>query len=198
MNKKIEKKIEVYSLSELPPTQKELKYFSCIGGNKNYECFLESNKLSRALFMEKHLKYLDKCHIPIYEDKDIIIRQDAQIAIPGFYIVASKKMYKNITQMDLETYKKCLYFVSLVRQELKDTFCIERAYMYYDEHYNKPSSTHFWVMPIYKDILNDNHLNATILSSDIWKYQELFEFSKTKEDIYIINEGMRKILKNRS
>lgn len=193
----IGKKIEVYSLSELSQLSNDLKYFACIGGNKNYECFIESKKLSRALFMAKYLDNLDKCHIPIYEDKDIIIRQDAQIAIPGFYIIATKSNFKNIIQMDLETYQKCLYFVSLIRKELKNNFDIDRAYMYYDEHYRKPSSTHFWVMPLYEKVIKDNNLNSTILSSDIWKYQELFEFSQTKKDIYRINQGMTKILAKR-
>lgn len=197
INNEIGRKIEVYSLSELASLPDGLKYFACIGGNKNYECFIESKQLSRALFMEKYLHDLDKCHIPVYEDEDIIIRQDAQVAIPGFYIVATKKFFKNITQMDLETYQKCLYYVSLIRKELKNNFDVERAYMYYDEHYNKPSSTHFWIMPIYENIIKENDLNPTILSSDVWKYQDLFEFSQTKKDIYIINQGMRKILGKR-
>ena len=142
-------------------------------------------------------KKLDKCHIPIYEDENIIIRQDAQIAIPGFYIVATKKAYKNIAQMDLSTYEKCLYFVSLVRKELRKNYGIKQAYIYYDEHYNKPSSTHFWIMPIYDKVIKDNNLNATILSKDIWKYQDLFEFNKEKKEIYKINDEMRKILKKR-
>lgn len=188
------KKIEVYSLEELSSLPEGLKYFACIGGNKNFECYLESVTLSRASFMEKYLNELDKCHIPIYEDENIIIRQDAQIAIPGFYIVATRKSYKNISQMDLNTYYKCLYFSSLVRKGLKENFGIERAYMYYDEHYNKQSSTHFWVMPIYDEVIEKNNLNATILSRDIWEYQDLFKFSETKKDIYEMNEGMRKTL----
>lgn len=194
MIEKIGQKKEVYSLEELSPLPEGLKYFACIGGKKNFECFLESTSLSRAVFMEKYLSELDKCHIPIYEDENIRIRQDAQIAIPGFYIIATRKIYKNISQMELDTYQKCLYFVSLVRRELKENFGIERAYMYYDEHYNKPSSTHFWVMPIYDKIVEENNLNVTIISKDVWKYQELFEFSKTKEKIYEINNEMKKIL----
>lgn len=193
----IGKKLEVYSLSELSQLPNDLKYFACIGGNKNYECFVESKRLSRALFMEKYLENLDKCHIPIYEDDDIIIRQDAQIAIPGFYIVATKNNFKNIIQMDLETYQKCLHFVSLIRKELKDIFDIKQAYMYYDEHYRKPSSTHFWIMPIYEEVIKSNNLNPTILSNDIWKYQDLFEFSQTKNDIYRINQDMKKVLTKR-
>lgn len=197
MNNNIGKKIEVYSLSELPSLPDGLKFFACIGGSKNYECFIENQQLSRAIFMEKYLKKIDKCHIPIYEDENIIIRQDAQIAIPGFYIVATKKDYKNIFQMDLSTYEKCLYFVSLVRKELKKNYGVKQAYIYYDEHYNKPSSTHFWIMPIYDKVIKDNNLNATILSKDIWKYQDLFEFSKEKKEIYKINDEMRKIFKKR-
>lgn len=193
----IGKKFEVYSLSELSQLPNDLKYFACIGGNKNYECFVESKRLSRALFMEKYLEKLDKCHIPIYEDDDIIIRQDAQIAIPGFFIVATKNNFKNIIQMDLETYQKCLYFVCLIRKELKESFDIKQAYMYYDEHYHKPSSTHFWVMPLYEEVVKTNNLNPTILSNDIWKYQDLFEFSKTKNDIYKINQEMKKVLAKR-
>ncbi len=190
----IGKKIEVYSLSELSQLREDLKYFACIGGSKNYECFVESKKLSRAVFMKEYLAALDKCHIPIYEDDDIIIRQDAQIAIPGFYIVATKSSFKNIVQMDLETYQKCLYFVSLIRRELRDTFGVKRAYMYYDEHYLKPSSTHFWVMPLYEEVVKANKLNPTILSNDIWVYQDMFEFSQTKNDIYKINQEMQKVL----
>ena len=195
MNDKIGDKIEVYSLSELKRLQDGLKYFACIGGSKNFECFLESNSLSRADFMKKYSDRLDKCHIPIYEDNDIVIRQDAQIAIPGFYIVATKNNYKNISQMDLELYQKCLFFVSYVEATLKNLFGIDRIYQYYDEHYNKPSSTHFWVMPVYNSIVKENGLNATILSRDIWKYQELFDFCNTKTEIYRINDGMRKMLK---
>lgn len=195
MNKIIGKKVEVYSLDELQSLPEGLKYFSCIGGSKNFESFVDSDQLSRAVFMEKYKNVLDDSHIPIYEDSEIMIRQDAQIAIPGFYIVATKSMYKNITKMNLELYQKCLKYVALLRQELKSNFNVHQAFMYYDEHYNKPSSTHFWVMPIYESVVRENNLNATILSNDIWKYQELFEFSKTKNEIYEMNDRMRLILK---
>ena len=66
--------------------------------------------------------------------------------------------------------------------------------IYYDEHYKKPSSTHFWVLPIYADVIKENNVNATILSKDIWEYQELFVFNKTKEEIYKLNRGMTKLL----
>lgn len=195
MSLDIGKKLEVYSLEELPKTAEELKFFACIGGNKNYQCFLESKKLSRAEFMQQYQTLLDPCHIPVYEDNEIVIRQDAQIPIPGFYIVATKQNFRKVSSMDLETYQKCLRYSALVKQGLKSEFGIDRVYMYYDEHYTKPSSTHFWVMPIYEEVLLENSLNATILNYDIWKYQELFEFQNSKENIYEINDGMKKVLR---
>lgn len=195
MQEKIGKKLEVYSLSEIPETSENQKYFACIGGRKNFECILESKELSRAEFMKKYLYQIDPCHLPIYEDQDILIRQDAQIAIPGFYIVATKNNYRKISEIDLELYQKCLYFVALLRKKLLESFDIQRAFMYYDEHYKKPSSTHFWVMPIYEDVLFKHNLHPTILTSEVWHYQDLFEFQHTKEDIYRINDGMKRILR---
>ena len=49
-------------------------------------------------------------------------------------------------------------------------------------------------MPIYDEVIEKNNLNATILSRDIWEYQDLFKFSDTKKDIYEMNEEMRKTL----
>lgn len=191
----MEKMLEVYNLEKLPITPEGMKYFACIGGEKNYQCFLETKKLSRADFMEQYAEQLDPCHIPIYEDRDIIIRQDAQIPIPGFYIVATKDSFRKISFMDSELYKKCMYYSVLIKRKLFLEFGIEKVYMYYDEHYQKPSSTHFCVMPIYDKIVNDNNLSPTILKYDIWKYQELFQFKDSKDDIYQINDGMRKVLK---
>lgn len=191
----MDKYLEVDTLNEIPILNSELKYFACIGGNKNYQCFLENKKMSRAEFMKTYLNFLDPCHIPIYEDDDIIIRQDAQIAIPGFYIVATKEGFRKISSMESELYRKCVYYSFMVKKMLNSEYGISKTYMYYDEHYIKPSSTHFWVMPIYDDVISENSFNPTILSNDIWRYQDIFEFKKNKEKIYEINEGMRKVLK---
>jgi len=195
MSLDIGKSLEVYSLEELPRIKEQLKFFACIGGNRNYQCFLESKQLSRAEFMNIYQARLDPCHVPIYEDNDIVIRQDAFIPIPGFYIIATKNVYKKISYMEMSIYQKCLRYSSLVKSSLESEFGINRVYMYYDEHYNKPSSTHFWVMPIHEEIIHKNNLNPTILNYDIWKYQELFEFQYYRDNIYEVNDVMKKVLK---
>lgn len=195
MSIELVKEVQVYSLEELPKTNDKLRYIACIGGKKNYQCFLEKKTLSRTEFMIKYKERLDICHRPIYEDNDIIIRQDAMIPMPGFYIVATKRTYKKLSFMDLKTYQKCLEYVVFIKKKLSSKYGIDRFYIYYEEHYKKPSSTHFWVMPIYEKILLENNLNPTIINYDIWKYQELFEFQHTREIIYNINDYMQKVLK---
>lgn len=194
MTELIGSKIEVFSLKELPKVTSNLRYFACIGGSKNYECFLDTKNLSRAEFMKKYERELDICHEPIYEDKDLVIRQDAQYALPGFYIVAAKSKNRTIAEMDTNLYQKCIVFTTLIKKILKENFRIKRVYVYYDEHYLKPSFTHFWVMPIYEDELRINNLKATIFSNDIWKYLDIFEFKNTKEEIYKMNSQMKKIM----
>ncbi|MBQ6546698.1 MAG: hypothetical protein IJL74_01715 [Bacilli bacterium] len=194
MKNLIGSKIEVYSLNELPKAPEDLKYFACIGGNKNYECFLESRSLSRAQFMKKYENEVDICHKPIYEDENLIIRQDAQYPLPGFYIIATKTGKRTIADIDTNLYQKGMEYAFLIKTILQESFKIKKVYIYYDEHYHKPSSVHFWVMPIYEDVLNENNLKATIFSNDIWKYLDLFEFKDTKEEIYKINEEMKKII----
>jgi len=194
MDIKIGQSIDVYSLNELPLTTDDLKFFACVGGTKNYQCFLETKKLSRAEFMKKYSASIDRCHVPIYEDEDIVITQDAQIPIPGFYIIATKKIYKRISDMELSLYQKCMQFSAIIKKEIIKEFGVNRCFMYYDEHYNKPSSVHFWVMPIYEEVLEEYKLDATILSYDVWKYQELFEFQYSKDMIYEMNDRMRVIL----
>ena len=192
MNKKI---IEVFSLDELPKAKKGMKYFACIGGNKNYQCFLEAKSLSRAEFMDKYAQYIDKCHTPIYEDSDIIIRQDAQYAIPGFYVVATRKKYKNIAEIDSELYSKCLRFIDRISGILNNKYGVNNIYIYYDEHLEKPSSTHFWIMPIYEKEIKRNKYKPSIIYHDIWKYQDLFFYKKTKKRIIKINNEIRNLLK---
>lgn len=195
-NKENLKILEVYDISEVPLIDDcRKKYYICIGGNKNYQCILSDKNLSRGEFMEQYASMLDEALNPVYEDNDIVIRQDAKIALPGFYIVATKRRYDRITDMPLETYIKCMNYTKkiskCIRKEMKSD---DKIYIYYDEHYKKPMSTHFWVMPIYKKYLDKYDIEATILKKDIWYYQDIFKFIFTKDDIYKYNNLIREQL----
>lgn len=187
--------IEVDSVKEIPIIEdKNKKYFVCIGGQKNYQCFCAEKRLSRGEFMNKYCDYLDECLRPIYEDEEIIIRQDAKIALPGFYIVAPKVRYEKILEMPLELYSKCMKYAFIIREQLKKIKDNCKVYIYHDEHYLKPASAHFWVMPIYDNKEAVSQMNLTIFDNDIWGYQDYFKYSENREDILSLNEKTRDLM----
>lgn len=187
--------LEVFDLKELPIIEStNLKYFICIGGEKNYQCFLASNSLSRSEFMKHYGEQIDPCLQPIFEDLEIEVRQDAVMAVPGFYIVTTKKYYKRLSDMPLEVYRRCMIVVSCVKKALENLFGLKDIFVYYDEHYNKPSVAHFWVLPIHKDMVSKYDLKMSITSKDIWRYQELFKYQYTKDEILLFNEKIREYL----
>lgn len=188
--------VEVYDISELPLNKDcKRKYYVCIGGSKNYQCILADKTLSRGEFMQQYNSVLDVALTPVYEDKDIVIRQDAKIALPGFYIVATKNKYARIIDMPIEMYVKCMKYSKIICECLQNEMQPEdKIYLYYDEHYKKPMSTHFWVMPVYKKCLSKYKIEATILKKDIWQYQDIFKFVYTKKEIYKYNDLIREKL----
>ena len=172
--------LELYSLKEIPTPPKGKKYFACIGGKRNFQCFLESNSISRGEFMELRKNELEDFLTPIYIDKYIQVRQDAKYAIPGFFIISPIDEYWSLAELPRELYEKCNYMSFKIRKILSDLPEVEEVYLYYDEHYKKPSSAHFWVLPIFRERKTKNPKIATC---DIWKYMDEFQYIEQKEII---------------
>ena len=188
--------VEIYDMKERPvSTEDGKKYFVNIGGEKNYQCILADKKMSRGEFMFEYGEYLDKALQPVYEDEDIVIRQDAKIAMPGFYIVTTMKQYSKISEMPYNIYLKCQKYSNKVLSILREHIDTEdKIYVYYEEHYLKPMAAHLWVFPIYKKYVENMGVDPTIDKKDIWKYFDSFKFVDNKEKIYEFNEMIRKEL----
>lgn len=192
---KIEKIVEVFDESEIPPVPKGKKYFVCIGGSKNFQGFLSDSSMSKGEFIFTHEDKLDDCLRPILEDNQIVVRQDAKYAIPGFYIVSPKTHYRRIDEMPYGIYEKCMRVARKVRGGLL-TLGVNQAHIYHDEKYKSPASAHFWVLPIDKQQIEEKKLNPTIFSHDIWTYLETFpRFKETKFRIIEFNKKMEQYLR---
>lgn len=194
MNYNIGDMIEVYNAKEIPKLPNGMKFFYCLGGSKNFQCFVDTPTMSMSEFLIKYRKRIDSCFEPVYESLDFIIMQDAKKAIPGFYIISPKKHYKKIVEMDINMYTKAMQLASKIKQFLKVSFNANKVYIYHEEHHKKPTSVHFWVLPIYNDITSKYHLSPTINNFDIWKYLDVLEFSDVKDKIYSTNQKMRNYL----
>jgi len=191
---RIEKILEVLDERDLPDAPAGKKYFVCIGGNKNFQCFLADSSLSKGEFLFAHENDLDDCLRPIYDDGQIVVRQDAKYAIPGFYIVSTRETYRTVDEMPLSLFMRCMILTRKIKSGLLD-LNVSQTHMYNDEKLNSPASVHFWVLPIHKRYAEDH--NLTIYSSDIWKYLDSYpRFVYTKQNIFKINEKMKSYLKN--
>lgn len=187
----IEQILEVCDESELPEAPEGKKYFVCIGGSKNFQCFLGNSNISRGEFILSHEDEMDDCLKPIYIDDDIIVRQDVKYAIPGFYIISPRQHFRSIDEMPQDLFLKCMFMAREIKKGLL-TLGITQSHAYNDEKYNSPAFAHFWVLPIYQSFVSDNNLNPTIYSKDIWKYLDLFpRFMETKQRILEFNKIMK-------
>lgn len=186
--------IEIDELDEIPPTSKDTKFFICIGGKKNYQCFLESKKLSRGEFLDRYELQLDSAISILYQDEDVVVRQDVQFAIPGFYIIATKQQARRLKDLDKIVVGKCFNIANLIKRELLEDNRIQAVFIGYDEHYEKPTSTHFWVLPIHKE--KGLPRDISIHDSKFWDYfANSYKFQETKEQINNYNVKFREILR---
>jgi len=185
---------EVDDITELPMVDSESKFFVCIGGEKNYQCFFESKKLSRGQFLEKYDSQLDSSISILYQDDDVIIRQDVQFAIPGFYIIATKNAVRRIKDLDIDVVEKCYKLAYIIKTELLKDVEVQSVFIGYDEHYEKPSSTHFWILPIYREKKLD--YSISVQDKEFWNYFGYsYKFQESKQRIYTLNDKIREVLK---
>ena len=185
---------EVDDVLEQVPFGKGERRFDCLGGSKNFQVFIGSNKMSRTEFLNKYKSQLDKCIIPVYEDEDITISQDSRFALPGFYIIATKKIQRTIVELDISTYMKCVFYQYSISEILEKEFGI-KSHLYYEEHNKKSASTHFWVVPLYENLIQSNNFNASIDSVDIWKYLDAVRYKDVKDKIIKLNKFFSSRLK---
>ena len=170
---------EVLFLDEIPNPPAGKKYYPCIGGGLNYQVFMEDNKLSRGDFMRIHENDIEWFLRPLKLSSRIFLRQDAKYAIPGFLILSPQKEYHYVSDMPRMLFAENIQKAIKVRNFLLSFEDIKSVYIYYDEHYKKPSSVHFWVLPIYESCFG----TPSILDQSVWTYMDTFEYRKNKDKI---------------
>lgn len=166
---------EVFQLDQLPQAPERERYFVCIGGNKNYRCFLADKSLSRAAFMDCYAKEIPFFLRPMYEDESIQVRLDSTYAVPGFCIISPRGNYHTVAELPRQIYLDCVRMAANITRILYQMPDVERVYFYYDEHYEKPASAHFWVLPVYTSHLNDGKI-PEIEDMSVWHYMESFDY----------------------
>ncbi len=188
----IDEILEIDDELELPMAPVGKKYYVCIGGAKNFQAFLCDDTMSKGEFLDKFTNEIDDVLAPVYEDEDLVVRQDAKYAIPGFYIVSPKKHYRSIDKMPQEYFDHCMIIAKRVKENVAE-LGVETSHIYHDEKYLKPASVHFWILPLPRNPELTSQLS--IYSKDIWTYLDTYpRFSETYKQIRDYNDHMRQAM----
>ena len=135
-------------------------------------------------------KYIE----PIYDDGNIIIRQDAEWPIPAFYIVSINNHIGSFDQLDEVTRYKITNAIYFVRKGIRENFGIERAQIYHEEKISSPHF-HVWILPLWEDQMQKIGIQPKIYESNVKKYIDSFSFNETKNKILECNKKMKLFLK---
>jgi len=166
---------EVFQLNQLPEAPAGKRFFVCIGGSKNYRCFLADNSLSRADFMNRYADEIPFFLRALYEDEYIQVRLDSTYAVPGFCIISPRGNYRTVADLPRRVYGDCIRMAVTLTEFLYGMPDVAYVYFYYDEHYKKPASAHFWVLPVYSSHLKNGEV-PSIEDMSVWRYMESFRY----------------------
>ncbi len=153
-----------------------------VDGNTCRGCWMNDNPEKLPIEVE-----------PIWQNEDIIIRQDVEWPIPAFYIVSLRKHIGSIADISAETAKKLFEMIALVRRGMREVLKIERVQLYHEEKIINPH-VHFWLLPLWQQKMDKYQINPKIYEGNVKTYIDLFKYCETKDDILMCNRLMKEYL----
>ena len=155
-------------------------------------CLMQSKRAELPYYMQ-----------PIYEDRDVIVSQDAEFPVPGFYIVSPKKHLGSCADFSVKLSLKVGLITHIVRKGMRDILGIEFAEIYHEERL-KNSHYHHWILPCWKYGVDKSGCLPTIFKSKVSGYENFdpnivsylrsFDFAEEVDKILNFNVSMRKFV----
>ncbi|MBQ3785457.1 MAG: hypothetical protein II843_03630 [Alphaproteobacteria bacterium] len=167
----------------------QFKTFYHIDGTK----YVVTKDTCRGCWMNEHPECLPETVKPVWTDGNVIVRQDVEWPIPGFYIVSIKNHTESIADIPEDVYKKFTKLLFYTRKGMRDILRIKKAQIYHEEkQYN--SHVHFWLLPIWQDIVDKYGLQPKVYEGNVKTYIDLFKYEQTKSKIILCNQKMSEYL----
>lgn len=148
----------------------------------------------RGCFLENE-KSLPKEILPIWQNDYFVIRQDAEIPMPGFYIVSTRQHIHTIGDLSATKSAELGIILNRLRKIMLEVLNIDRIHMILEERIIEPH-LHIWMLPLWNDVMKQENIEPKIWNSNILQYLMLFSYDKTKTTIIQYNDKMRFALKN--
>lgn len=159
----------------------------------------------RGCLMQLRREEMDELMRPIYEDGDVWVIQDAEFAVPGFYVIGTKKHLASTADFSTFIALKVGLITSLTRKGMRDLLGIKFAEIYHEERMNN-SHYHSWILPCWDYAVKRSGCMPTIFPSKVFKYSNFaadvvnylraFDFIDEKEKILKFNTVMREYFDN--
>lgn len=162
----------------------------------NGEYFEVSDDTCRGCFLNKvESKELELYLDPVYVDEYISIRQDAECALPGFYIVSLNQHIGSL--MDIEDVILCKLWIAIkmVRIWLEDLFGVKKVQIYQEERLEN-SHYHVWILPIWSDYISKYGKTPKIYDRDVVDYMRSYKFQDNYQEILNCNKKMKEYLQS--
>lgn len=182
--------VDVVNLAELPSAPEGYRYLDFIGGSKEIRCYLVPEDMPRNRFMNEFRDQLDVCLSPIYENRGIYVTQDPSFALPGFYIIAHRKQFRSLDEMDEVTHLRMLLILYEIRKGMREALNIQHVHVYYEEKANKSCNVHYWMLPI-----REIQKFPRIYDFNVKEYLSQFSFLRNKSEILLCNAKLQQYLK---
>lgn len=148
--------------------------------------------ICRGCWMNENSDKLPTLVNPLWENENIIIRQDVEWPIPAFFIISVRNHVESMAMLSENTAMDLFRGLYFVRKGMYEMFNIQKVSVFHEE---KPTNAHvhYWMLPIWNHVLKDGFFPKIYLGN-IKQYIDLFKYEDTKEEIKYCNQIMRKYL----
>ena len=169
--------------------------------------WIVNNGSCRGCLMQENRNKLPVYMKPVFEDRDLIVTQDAEFPVPGFYIVSPRKHFGSIANFPVKLSQKIGLVTHFIRRGMRNQLGIEFAEIFHEERF-KNSHYHHWILPCWEYGFDKSGSTPTIFKSkvdgyrkyepNIVNYLRSFVFKLEEKRILEFNAKMAKYLNSKT
>ncbi|MBX7138108.1 MAG: hypothetical protein K1X83_09000 [Oligoflexia bacterium] len=148
---------------------------------------------TRGLLMEQRPDLMPPHIEPLIQNEFWTVRQDAEFAVPGFYVVGARAQVLSIADLTAAQMTEFSTIIRAVREIMRSKLGIERVNIYLEEKLKEPH-LHIWLVPMWPEIMEQHGIEPRLWEGNVRKYLELFKFEEEDQKILRFNRIMREAL----
>ncbi len=133
--------------------------------------------------------------LPIWHNDFFVIRQDAEIPMPGFYIVSTRQHIHTVGDLSYEKSAELGVIINILRKTMCKVLKIDRIHMILEERIIEPH-LHIWMLPLWPNVMKHKNIDPKVWNSNILQYMTSFSYEENKAAIIQYNDKMRAALKD--